>query len=451
MTAVGEVTALTVHGPAGVVDLTVPVDATMGEVAQEYAAQARVPRVLPLFTRQGRALPAESTVADCRLRSGALLVAVDPAVPAVGPRSRLSMMMTRSGSAAPTALSGLWCAVAAAVAALAAWSATAQPSDDRLPVVVALAAAAALGCLPIGPLTVQRVVTAPVFAAAACFAQVWDPAPERLPTIIGAAALFAAVAAAVARALQDEAEEALRVWMVVGSTWFVVAALAALLSAEPQVVWAVLLVGAVLAARFVPGLAVDVPDDYLIDLERLAVTAWSARQRPSGRRGRIVVPRATVAAVASRGTRMITAASVAIAVVTVVSAPLLLASADLALDRVGARCVVGFGGCALLLAARSFRHVVARRLLRLAGVWCLAVLAVAVLPGLGDAPRGYVAGGAIALGLLLVVVAVAVGRGWRSAWWSRRAEVAEVVCGSFAVGAVVVAVGLFRHLWTLAS
>ena len=47
----------------------------------------------------------------------------------------------------------------------------------------------------------------------------------------------------------------------------------------------VLLLLATLAARFVPGLAVDVPDQYLIDLERLAVTAWSARERPTGRRG----------------------------------------------------------------------------------------------------------------------------------------------------------------------
>lgn len=450
MTAVGDVAALTVHGPAGIVDLTVPTDATMLEVAQEYAAQARVPRVLPLVTRTGHALPAGSTLGECRLASGALVVAVDPAAAPVRSRRR-SSMMTGAAPADPGPLSAMWCGLAAAAAALAAWSATAQPAGDRVVVVVVLAAAAVLGCLPVGPLAGHRVVTAPAFAAAACFAHLWDPAPERLPTIVGAAALAAAVAAAVGRALQDQAEEALRVWMVVGAGWFVVAALAALLSAEPQVVWSLLLVAAVLGARFVPGVAVDVPDDYLLDLERLAVTAWSARERPSGRRGRIVVPEATVADVAARGARMITAAAGAIAVVTAVSAPLLLRSADLDPDRIGARCVVGFGGCALLLAARSYRHTVARRLLRVAGVWCLAALAAALLPVLGDAPLGFLAGTAIGVGLLLVLVAVAVGRGWRSTWWSRRAEVAEVVCGSFALGAVVVSVGLFRHLWTLTS
>jgi len=62
-----------------------------------------------------------------------------------------------------------------------------------------------------------------------------------------------------------------------------------------------------------------------------------------------------------------------------------------------------------------------------------------------------VAGAAVFLAFLVLMVAVALGRGWRSAWWSRRAEVAEAVCGAFAVGAVVVAVGLFRHLWELTS
>ena len=55
---------------------------------------------------------------------------------------------------------------------------------------------------------------------------------------------------------------------------------------------------ATLAARIVPGLVVDVPDQYLIDLERLAVTAWSARDQPTGKRGRTMIPPAAVAAAA---------------------------------------------------------------------------------------------------------------------------------------------------------
>uniref|UniRef100_UPI003F4C0639 hypothetical protein n=1 Tax=Nocardioides sp. SYSU DS0651 TaxID=3415955 RepID=UPI003F4C0639 len=264
-----------------------------------------------------------------------------------------------------------------------------------------------------------------------------------------------AVAAAVARALADPAdgaEEGLRVWLAVGALWFVVAALAALAGAAPQVVWAVLYVLAVLAARFVPEIAIDVPDQYLIDLERLAVTAWSARERPTGRRGRIVVPPQAVAAVAARGARTTGAASVAILAVVALSAPLLLRTADLPLDRVGARCLVGFGGCALLLAARSYRHVLARRLLRAAGVLSLAAVGHALLGLLAADHRGLLAlvvSASVALAAVLVLVAVLVGRGWRSAWWSRRAEIAEALCGALAIASVVVAVGFFRELWEI--
>jgi hypothetical protein len=294
-------------------------------------------------------------------------------------------------------------------------------------------------------------VAAPAFGAAAAFASAWDPAPERLPAVVGLTALVAAVTAAVGRALDRRAEEALRVWVVAGISVFVVTVGSVLLGLAPQVAWAVLLLGAMLAARFVPALAVDVPDQLLVDLERLAVTAWSARDRPPGRRGRTVVPPRAVAAVAARGARIVTAASVAILVVAGVSAPLLLRTASLDLDRVGARVLVGLAGASLLLAARSYRHVAARALLRVAGLGCWAALLVVLLEIAGTDARMTIAWCAIALACLVIVVAVATGRGWRSAWWARRAEVAEALCGSFAVASVFVAVGLFRTLWELTS
>jgi hypothetical protein len=216
-------------------------------------------------------------------------------------------------------------------------------------------------------------------------------------------------------------------------------------------VWSVLLLAAVLAARLVPLAAVDVPDHYLLDLDRLAVTAWSARERPRGRRGRTIVPAAAVSEVARSGARMVTASCAAILVVTVVAAPLLLATADRPLDRIGARCLVGFGGCALLFAARDHRHRGARHLLRLAGLFCLTVVAVVLLRLAGPDARLLVVLAATALAGILVVVAVFVGRGWRSAWWSSRAEIGESLCGACAVGSLVVAVGFFRHLWEFTS
>ena len=111
--------------------------------------------------------------------------------------------------------------------------------------------------------------------------------------------------------------------------------------------------------------------------------------------------------------------------------------------------MVGLAGAALLLAARSYRHVAARTLLRGAGLTCWAALLV-VLLGLLDT-SSTVALGLVVIGLagLLVVVAVATGRGWRSAWWSRRAEIAEGLAGAGTIAALVVASGLFRALWEL--
>jgi len=70
--------------------------------------------------------------------------------------------------------------------------------------------------------------------------------------------------------------------------------------------------------------------------------------------------------------------------------------------------------------------------------------------GVVDSGQGFALGIAgILLAVLLVVVAVATGRGWRSAWWSRRAEVAEGLAGAGAIAALVVASGLFRALWEI--
>jgi hypothetical protein len=194
-----------------------------------------------------------------------------------------------------------------------------------------------------------------------------------------------------------------------------------------------------------------VPDQYLLDLDRLAVTAWSARERSGGKRGRSVVPRAAVTAVATEGARLLTAATAGVAVVALVSAPLLLTTATLRVDRIGARCLVGLAGAGMLLAARSYRHRGARALLRASGLGCWVALLVAVLPAMGRGALTALAITAVLLGAVLVVVAVATGRGWRSAWWSRRAEVAESWCGALVVASVVVASGWFRELWEITS
>jgi hypothetical protein len=439
--------ALTVHGPAGALDLVVPPEASVDDVAREYAAKAGLQFAPTLHSRLGRVLAPPSSLAELGIHSGDVLAAGGAVRRHAGDH-----VPEGPGAEPPGPSSVAWFAVAVAVAALAGWFGSrvgGLDTDEGRLTVALLAFSAFLGVLPIGRLSAHRMVAAPGFAAAAAFAVLWAPDPERLPTVVGVTALVAAVAAGVARALDVQGDEALRVWIVVGVGLFLLTGAGALLHAEPRVVWSLLLLVAALAARFVPALAVDVPDQYLIDIERLAVTAWSARDRPRGRRGRTVVPPAAVAHVAARGARIVTASAAGVWVVVAVSAPMLLGTATLPVDRVGARVMVGLCGAALLLAARSYRHAGARSMLRGAGLTCWAALSV-VLLRLVDAPQGVALGVAgVLLAVLLVVVAVATGRGWRSAWWSRRAEVAEGLAGAGAIAALVVASGLFRALWEI--
>jgi hypothetical protein len=439
--------ALTVHGSAGALDLVVPPEASVDDVAREYAVRAGLQFAPTLHSRLGKVLPAQSSLAELGVRSGDVLAAGGAVRRHAGDH-----VPEEPGTTPPGAFSVTWFTVAVGVAVLAGWVGSrvgGLDTDQGQLTVALLAFSAFLGVLPLGRLSAHRMVAAPAFAGAAAFAVVWAPEPERLPTIVGVTALVAAVAAAVARALDVQGDEALRVWMVVGVGLFLVTGAAALVHAEPRVVWSLLLLIATFAARFVPALAVDVPDQYLIDLERLAVTAWSARDRPQGRRGRTVVPPAAVARVAARGARIVTAAAAGVWVVVAVSAPMLLDTATLPVDRVGARVMVGLSGAALLLAARSYRHSAARAMLRGAGLTCWVALAV-VLLRLVDASQGVALGIAgVLLAVVLVVVAVATGRGWRSAWWSRRAEVAEGLAGAGAIAALVVSSGLFRALWEI--
>ena len=433
--------ALTVHGTRGAVDLVVPPDATALDVAREYAAQLGLGHVPPLLTRLGEALGPQDRLSGHGLVSGDLLVVAEPAAVR---RERRRSAVRPDEPAGP--LSALVAALAAAQAVAAGWLAPhlAGPRHDL--VVWLLILGAATGLVPAGRLAHRRAVVAPVFAAAAAYAIAWDPAPERLPSVLGVAALAAAVTAAMVRALDRGVEEALRVFIVAGSLVFVVTCGAALLGAPERVVWAVLLAAAVLAARVIPAQAVDVPDAYLVDLERLAVSAWSARAQ-AGRRGRTIVPVAAVAEVAARGARLLQAASVAVLVLVLLSAPLLLSAADLAVDRVGARIMVGLGGASLLFTARSYRYAWPRALLRAAGLWCLACLLVVLLPRVEGGLAVTLVCLAIVVALGVLAAAVATGRGWRSAWWAARADLAEAVAMAGTLSMLVVATGFFRSLW----
>ena len=461
----GDVLALSVHGPRGVVDLVVPAGATVADVAAEYAAQLGLPVAPGLAGGSTGPLDPSRSLREAGVGAGALLVAVELVAVEPAPVGVLATSAERAvppgvppgvpadgigpgplSGPAPGLLGGLLLGLAALLGVLAGWAGAMSGGGARTATVTLLGLAALVAALP-GRSVPHRALLAPVYAGAAAYAVVWEPVPERWPVLLGVVALVSAVAAAVARVLAPGPSEALRVWTVVGATLFVLTTLGTLVGAPAPVVWSVLLVLAVLAPRFVPALAVDVPDQLLVDLERLSVNAWSARERPVGRRGRTVVPPALVDEVASRGAVVVTAASAGVLAVVVVSAPALLAAVVHTPDVVGARALVLLGGAALLLAARSYRHRAARALLRLAGLGVWVALLVDLAASLQAGAGLLVGASAVAVGLALVAAAVATGRGWRSAWWSRRAEVLEGLVGAFAVAALVPATGLFRLLW----
>ncbi len=453
--------ALTVHGPAGAVDLVVPLGASATDVAREYAAQAGLRVVPALGTAAGRRLDPDALLAGEGVRSGALLVALDEPVasPSLDPAGRPGPLSDPVSGPVPGPVPGpvssattspgaaAWVAVAAGLALLSGWYAARVDGALHQASVGVLVLAAVVGVLPVGRLAAYRLVVAPAFAGAAAFAVVWEPSVVLRPAAVGVAALVAALAAAVGRALSRAQDEALRVWVVTGVGVFAVTVAGALAGAPTPLVWGLLLLLAVLAPRFVPGLAVDVPDQLLLDLERLAVTAWSARERPAGRRGRTLVAPEAVAAVAASGARTVTAACAAVLVVAGLAATGLLGSVTADVDVVGARLMVLFAGAAVVLAARSYRHRAARALLRLAGLLCWGALGAATAPGLQGATGMVLALAAVVGAALVVVVAVATGRGWRSPWWARRAEVAEGLSTALALAALVVASGFFRSLW----
>ncbi len=446
---VQDAVALSLSGPEGVVDVLVPSGSSAGDLAARYRDEVASAALPLMFSLTGAVLPPDRTLDELGVEPGDVVVAAY-AVPRPT-TARSAREAAASGVLADGLLVRTVLAVAAGCALLAAAAVVA--GADGAPaawVVGLLAVASLLGVVDGGRYAAARSAVAPAFAAAAVLAWTWRPEPEALPMVLGFSGLAAAAAASVARARRGPRDEPLVVWMVAGVALFVVSGVATLAGLPPVVVWSLVLLLALFAARISPALAVDVPDQLLVDLERLAVTAWSARDAAPGRRGRTVVSSAAVAQLAHRAGRGVTAAAVASGLLVGVASALLLRT-DRPLDRVGAQCLVGLAAVGLLLAARNHRHPGARWALRLGGLGAAIALAVHLLPARSPATQLAVAAVALAVAVATVVGAVATGRGWRSAWWARRAEVAETLSLGGAVAATVVSTGGFRQLWEIAS
>lgn len=440
--------AVTVHGPVGVIDLLVPAGAKAFDLARAYASEAGIDAI-PLMQRpDGTVLPPDRTLRAAGVTAGSILVAAT----GLG-RPRRSRLMDQVRRIPPSpGLAAFMASVAVGLAVVGTVAASGADTQVRAWVLSTLGVIAIFACVPWGRHQASRAAAAPAFAGLGVGAALWQPGEFDQTGVIAASALAAAAVAAVARTFVDDVEEPARVWIIVGLTVAAVTSVAPLTGWPVQVSWAALLLVAVFSARLAPALAVQVPDEVLLDLDRLAVTAWSARDVAAGpRRSRVVVAPDAMTALVASASRTVLSSAVAVAVVATLSSQLLLAHAELELDRVGARVLVFLAGACLLLVARSHRHRGARLLLRLGGFGAWLSLAIHALShDLVPAPWMFAAG-AVAVGVAVLAAAVATGRGWRSAWWSRRAEVAESLCGAFAVAAAVVASGFFRVLWEITS
>lgn len=436
---------VTVHGDAGPLDLVVPPGATAAQLAGEYAARHGLATAPALVTRAGRALAPDRGLDVLGVETGDVLVACAPG-PAGGARPE-EAAPRRTPETWPLG-AWLWAGTAAGFAVLGGLLAAGAGEGLRVAAAVALGLGALVAVLPLGRCLEQRRAVAPALGGAAAYVVVAADPTAGSALVVAVVALVAAGTAGLGRALADRDTEVLDVTIAAGLGVVVVTGGCVLLDAPSALPWALLLVVAVLLGRFAPGLVVDVPDEQLIDLERLAVTAWSARERAGGKRTRVVIAPGAVRDLLDRASRLLGATAAVTLVLVVVAAPLLLhATAGSDLDRLGSRLLLGFGAAALLLGARNHRHAVARVLLRLAGLALTGAVLVDVLSTAGGGLRWWLALVSIAAGVAVCVAAVATGRGWRSAWWSRKAEVAETLCGALAVASVVIASGAFRMLW----
>ena len=291
-----------------------------------------------------------------------------------------------------------------------------------------------------------RSAAGPAFAAGAGFVAAYSTAPGGLLLGISVAALAAAVFAAVGRTFLDsDHDELVEIWLAVAAAVAVLTLVLLLLGGSVQGLCAVLFAAAVVGARLLPYTVVDVPDQALLDLDRLAVTAWSAREQPSGsRRRRSIVRLDGVTEVVRRGLRLVAAGTVVIAAVASVTGPLLVLGAGRDLQGISTVVMVGLGGAALALVARSFRSALPRVALRAAAVWVLAVLGYDVLDTYGRTTDWVTFAVVAAVALVVTMSAVSLGRGWRSVWWARVADLVEGLSIVLVVAAVPLASGFFE-------
>ena len=447
---------VTVLGDAGRVDLAVPTWIDVATLAAGYAESVGTTEVPVLATTSGSVLDGDRSVDEVGLRHGDVVVALahdDLAAPADrGPADRPGSTPSRTVQPLLLLLAGT-----AGLGGAATMAGTGASGPARVVVLVLLLLCALVAAVPLGPARAStsraRSAASPAFGAGAGFLASYSAEPGGLLLGLAVAALAAVVFAAVARTFLDpDQDELVEVWLVVAGVVAVLTLVMLLVGGTLVGLWSLLFGAAVVAARLLPFTVVDVPDQALLDLDRLAVTAWSARERPRGsRRRRSMVRFDGVTALVRRGLRLVAAGTVAIAVVVATTGPLLTLAAGRDVAGISALVMVGLGAGALTLVARSFRSTLPRLALRLSATWTLAFLGLDVLREFGRTTDWLVFAVAGTLALLVSLTAVSLGRGWRSVWWARVADLGEGLSIVLVVAAVPLASGFSEVVRGFAS
>jgi hypothetical protein len=428
--------------PAG--DLVVPVvTAVLGDTGGEAPA---------VLTRAGLVLDPDLPVADQGVRDGDLLV-----VAPTRTRGRSARRTRRTSSAPAVELPGGWVPTVGAlvVAALALLALAASDPLARGTWCLALVLVSAAAVLLAGPGERGEVVRVGgvVVGAVALALQQWRPEPGSGLLALTVAMIACAVLAGLARSGGHGRDEPLLVLVGLGVVGALVFGAVLLRGGEVAVGWAVLAAGVLPLLRLLPSAVVVVPDDALLELDRLSVTAWSARERGRGVT-RTRLTSADVLGTLRRGTRLHSAAALAAAsVASAAGLALLLGPPPRGLAAPGAVALVTLlaGGQALL--ARTLRHRTAKvALLVSAGVCAGTAVALAVrVLDLGT-------GGGVALALVLatagtgaVLVGHAFGRGWRSVRWARVGDGFEGLCVALSLPAALLAAGGWEWFRQLAA
>lgn len=454
--AVGQLVRVTLQGPSGHHDLVVSPGTRASELVVPVVAAllGDLTRSAPaVLTRSGSVLDPRRAIADQGVRDGDVLVVV-PTRTRTRTRARRTVdSVRRRPVAGDHATWLLWCTGAACL--LLALGALAAVDDDsgRWVLVLALAGCGLGSVLaPVGARADAARVLLPVGGGLAVLLLEVDDAPGGRLLALTAACVVTAILVAAARATDRGPDEPLLVLLVVS----VVAGLlfmAVLLAGGPEVVvWSVAVGLALPVVRLVPGAVVDVPDTVLLELDRLSVTAWSARDQGRGR-ARMRLRAQDVARTVERGQWLHACAVVGACVLAAVGSVVLVAGHPAAgLAPAGRQVLVAVTALGLALVSRTVRGRVPKVALLLAAGVCASSSAAQVLASgaLPDGIGGVAATAALGvLGLLLCLVAAAFGAGWRSVRWARVADGVEGLCVALAAPAALVAAGAvewFRQL-----